>query len=685
MNLFTRIGSGEGEYPNIPDNKLKEIYHAMISRFPENQEIEMARFSLAMNEAGFNCKSLGYPKMKFMLSKMQQFIGYRTDPNSSVSDLLVTLHRVPEWATQEQSEQDADLSRKMNSAEKGRNEWDILPASKFGPLSAEQLAKLPESFSGIRLTVAAQNSLLGFISGTRIQGMTALMDVKQLEQLSRDYREAKTANLFRPNDHSDGAVDFPTHFRALQGDLLFLTLAPTQNENDRFPWYSSFCGKVFNTSVQPGEHGAPAALKLPARFSEETVNLRAGALSAMHCYTEGLLFDPNRILKPTFKEMQALEDSYDTARQEQRLFPSNNGYVFLTTLRTPNHQQLQVEIVPEYQSGKWVLCQIKPAVPKSSLERFAYMGSWDWVLKQLEGKALAEHWSFGHREDRRILQGYLRYTFYRLECEGKVLKSEDGQYAAFNTGLVDESYDDIFAVFVPQEPFNGVLWKFCTFCVKSESPWGKELVKTFNPLPKRAEYFRLSNASDLLYDDSCPLSFDKDHIIVKRIYRWPLDVLERDLTEPDMESVLEQIKSAIECSNKEQIKKGFEKLQGLLGNNSMFVRRLQECLNAAIIRARKRVRWNYQTALPCYFPTGNTMSLMLPLDLTGAGRIDFALVVDRQKNGTYIGQTVLTLDQAYVDARLVCRPDKDWLNNEQIENALEAEEDDSTGDPSEAD
>ena len=76
---------------------------------------------------------------------------------------------------------------------------------------------------------------------------------------------------------------------------------------------------------------------------------------------------------------------------------------------------------------------------------------------------------------------------------------------------------------------------------------------------------------------------------------------------------------------------------------------------------------------------------MLPLDLTGTGRIDFALVADRQKNDTYIGQTVLTLDQAYVDARLVCRPDKDWLNNEQIENALEPDEDDSTGDPSEVD
>lgn len=670
------------EYPDIPEDRLKEIYYAMTSQFSDSQEMEMARFSLAMNDAGFNCKTLGYPKMKFMLPKLGRFVSCRTDPASCVSDLLITLHRVPEWDAQAPAAGSADCLPKNEAAEEKKNDWDILSQCSFGPLSAEELQKMPESFSNIRLTVAAQNSLLKYQTGVLIQGMDALLSPEKLEQLSDDYSKAREANLFRSNDHIAGAYDFPTHFHASSGDLLFLTLAPSRN-GDEYSWFSKFCGILFNTSTQPEKNSSSASAELPAELSEFLVNFRPIALSAMHCYTKGLLFDSKRILKPDADEIQALKDSYAAARKEQHLFSISGGFAFLTSMHTPNDQLLQAEIIPEYQSGKWVLSQVRPALPYKALERFAYMGSWDYALRQLEKKALPEHWSFGQMNDNRILQGYLRYTFYRLECENKVLKSEDGQYAAFNTGLVDESYDDIFAVFVPQEPFNGVSWKFCTFCVASESPWGKELVKTFNPLPERAEYFTLANASNLLYDDSCPLNLASDHIIVQRIKRWPLDVLQKNLTDETMQAVLSQIEAAVDSSNEEQVQSGFEKLQELLISNSMYIRRLRECLNAAIVRARKRVRWNYQTALPSYFPTGNNTSLMMPLDLTGTGRVDFALVVDRQKNNTYIGETILTLAQAYVDARLVCRPDKDWLNNELIQNALETEVDDIAADSAE--
>ena len=43
-----------------------------------------------------------------------------------------------------------------------------------------------------------------------------------------------------------------------------------------------------------------------------------------------------------------------------------------------------------------------------------------------------------------------------------------------------------------------------------------------------------------------------------------------------------------------------------------------------------------------------------------------ALVVQRMRSGNYQGQTILTLPQAYLDARLVCRPDSDWLRTDEI-------------------
>ena len=77
--------------------------------------------------------------------------------------------------------------------------------------------------------------------------------------------------------------------------------------------------------------------------------------------------------------------------------------------------------------------------------------------------------------------------------------------------------------------------------------------------------------------------------------------------------------------------------------------------------ARKRVRWNFKTAIPSYYPRANAMSLLLPLCLTDDDQVDAALVVQLVESGNYQGQTVLTMEQAYMNARLICRPDSDWL------------------------
>ena len=56
------------------------------------------------------------------------------------------------------------------------------------------------------------------------------------------------------------------------------------------------------------------------------------------------------------------------------------------------------------------------------------------------------------------------------------------------------------------------------------------------------------------------------------------------------------------------------------------------------------------------------MSLLLPLDLTEDENPDVALVVELTESGAYIGQTILTMRMAYNNARLISRPDSDWLN-----------------------
>ena len=106
----------------------------------------------------------------------------------------------------------------------------------------------------------------------------------------------------------------------------------------------------------------------------------------------------------------------------------------------------------------------------------------------------------------------------------------------------------------------------------------------------------------------------------------------------------------------------YDELREAVEDNVKIKRRLINRLDDAIELAQKRVEWNFKTAVPAFYPTKNTMSLLLPLDLTENEQPDVALVVELMESGAYIGQTILTMKMAYNNARLICRPDSDWLN-----------------------
>ena len=86
------------------------------------------------------------------------------------------------------------------------------------------------------------------------------------------------------------------------------------------------------------------------------------------------------------------------------------------------------------------------------------------------------------------------------------------------------------------------------------------------------------------------------------------------------------------------------------------------------------MEWNFKTAIPMYYPSNNKMSLLLPLSLLDDDVIDLALVTERTKSGNYLGHTILPLDWAYSNARLITRPDSDWLVADKIEVAANIED-----------
>lgn len=75
-----------------------------------------------------------------------------------------------------------------------------------------------------------------------------------------------------------------------------------------------------------------------------------------------------------------------------------------------------------------------------------------------------------------------------------------------------------------------------------------------------------------------------------------------------------------------------------------------------------------------YYPSNNKMSLLLPLSLVDDDIIDLALVTERTSSGNYLGHTILPLDWAYSNARLITRPDSDWLVADKIETVNEIDD-----------
>ena len=318
----------------------------------------------------------------------------------------------------------------------------------------------------------------------------------------------------------------------------------------------------------------------------------------------------------------------------------------------------------------------------------------DWAFinfrkyDELADLALPEKWYYGDTPPKNdkvpLLKNYLNYTFKRLLREGKISITPDSTppqetYAAFNTGLVDRKYDDIYALFKQNTMFKGsAFWYLLDFVVAGEDT-GKTLVRVFNPLPCRADYFE-NKVENMLYDSTTgDLSCDYTHIIVERTRRFPLEFLEDNLTRDMMEIDGMTLQEAYQTTDRYRSKIFFQKLGQKIEDNQRVFNRLKNRFEDAVELALKRVQWNYKTAIPMYNPRSNKGSLLLPLCLVDENRVDLALVVVRHPSGSYQGETILPLFLAYSNSRLVSRPDSDWLNTDSI-NILSYEGDENEDD-----
>jgi hypothetical protein len=255
----------------------------------------------------------------------------------------------------------------------------------------------------------------------------------------------------------------------------------------------------------------------------------------------------------------------------------------------------------------------------------------------LAEKAAPEEWNFRIRPLKfpyPILENYLFYTFKRIKQEEKIVFGKDrhgDRVACFNTGLATAKQDEIYAFFTEAKRRIQVRaskstleteWVLTGFFREAEGPM-VEIPK----MPELASYFEGDAFKNLVFDHDLSFRVRREHCLVERRDRF--------LSIPDLPDSLK--------NDPEELGDKFDD---------------------AVRKARRRVRRNYKTAIPTF--NRGKINLLLPLCIAKKDRADLALLVVRHSDydkttDYYIGWTVLTLDQAYNNARLLARPDTEWL------------------------
>lgn len=341
-----------------------------------------------------------------------------------------------------------------------------------------------------------------------------------------------------------------------------------------------------------------------------------------------------------------------------------------------------LEFLDEQPEGKPPVCYVRPrsgsaartppAPSPGAPARDAQLFSWASIpaaqLRALAELAVEEPWSFGGTQTQKelpILRAYLSNTFRRLCRENKLRFAVDPvrqeEYAAFHTGLADRKYDPIYALFRHDVRYGTQYWYLLSFVVAGEE-LGKKLVRLFDPLPEKADYFGGRPEARIYDPTSGELLCGTTHILTERMYRLPLSFLKEhcpsEVLSADGVSFVDIYAAPFDPRKQQH----FLKLGKQLRQNPKAFNRLRNRFENAVTLAKKRAAWNERTAVPMYDPVKNQVFFLLPLALSDENTIDLALVVERLPSGAYQGQTVLPLDFAYSASRCIAPPSSDWLS-----------------------
>ncbi|MDQ0324607.1 hypothetical protein J2R99_000456 [Rhodopseudomonas julia] len=276
---------------------------------------------------------------------------------------------------------------------------------------------------------------------------------------------------------------------------------------------------------------------------------------------------------------------------------------------------------------------------------FARVADWDDRLATLAGVAEPERWNNRHlpsKNDYPVLDRYVTNTFIRAYDQQKIVLAD--QVACFNTGLLTPGQEEIFGVFTISETYDRsrpVSAENKKWWLKSWARSGDRVLTEFMELPALVEYW--NDSRDLIFDPKLQVQLNLDHIIRDNLKRFPEELggqVGKD-GRPIEEESEDDAEAEAQAANDQQIPVA-----------------TRNALEGAVKQSIRLAQRSYRIAVPQFYRS--KIQLLLPIYLRDPNEPDLALTLERH-GGWYRAATILYMDWAYSHARLLARPNSEWL------------------------
>lgn len=654
----------------------ENIYDLLVLNFPKEKKIPLSKLALYLKDKGFSYEEHGYKKLRPLLEDLNFLSLENSAPGSS--DVFVTLH-------------DFTWKEDSSSAE------EEMPTLRLKPVKGYEERK--DSFAPKKKNVPANKPALKEEKKIMEKKDFSSDEKKKILSLLSSYEKGKTYPLSQVSKTlSDAHVDYKalgfgkmkTLLRQFPEELLL-----KDEKDNKGLCFVTFLKekKPVATKGNPKEKEKTVSNKEVLKAKKKDVSKNSKAKEGKKAYPsekkslpiypepkENAFYIPDKLLL-SLREYTSLpiddaglrkqiESDYRSAYEKRDLFVKDSGTCFPVSFKTKDGEDVIASLKRSDSSTPYLyylnFIGADKEKAKDVLSHHVYFPDFEASIVSLASLARKEPWCYNHSSDPYIiLKIYLQYTYSRLQYQKKILFDEKTGYAVFNTGLKSATYEDIYGILLKNTDSKiEQEYIFQGFALAGSQGLGKVLVENFAKLPEKATY--IESISDLYFDPKADIHTDSNHIILDNLSRFPLSLLKVLLAPyPTCKALLTKLSKEKEEKSKENT---YNSLRQKVSENPMVFSILKFSLDQAISKAKRMVDYDYRNALPSFFPTRNVMSMMLPLCFLEDGKADAVLLIEKTQSGNYQGQTMLTLKQCYVNARLIGPLENTYLDATKIED-----------------